>query len=345
MKRKPIEFPHLTDEDMNRFLPPSMNYPGVSTLFGHFSLGYMRYLASAMDAYTWFRYVESESKNFILKRLATRALYKMLKKTPSDRLLAGNENGILIHPRAVGGTSRGVNYKAVNEDGLGVFENGEELILVTCDGVGDCLVGEVASYVILQCFLANPSLSTHELFGQSCETLTRLAKDICLEIPEFSTFPNEISQAAVTAARIHGHTCQISQVGDVLFYVKRGRELKLLDPHGEWLDIGQLTDLFANEKYLAQRHIISNAIGRSYDPHWEATEMELEKGDLLIVASDGLETIHPKVLSEMLEQESELETLFGLLYEKVIQTNLAWQTPGSPMYTKPDNISILLYRH
>jgi hypothetical protein len=73
--------------------------------------------------------------------------------------------------------------------------------------------------------------------------------------------------------------------------------------------------------------------------------MELQTGDLLIVASDGLETIHPKVLSEFLEQESELEALFALLYEKVIQTNLAWQTPGSPMYTKPDNISILLYRH
>ncbi|MCB1050624.1 MAG: hypothetical protein H6510_06810 [Acidobacteria bacterium] len=345
MIRKPIEFPHLTDDDLSRFLPPNMNYPGVSTLFGHFSLGYVRYLASAMDAYTWFRYVESESKSYILKRLATRTLYKMLRKEICDNICAGNENGILLHPRAVGGTSRGVNYKAVNEDGIGVFENEDELILVTCDGVGDCLVGEVASFVILNQFQQNPAMSSAETFKKSCDLLIRVGKDLATEIPEFLTFPNEISQAAVTAARIKGNTCEISQVGDVLFYVKRGDELKLLDPHGEWLDLKQLTDLFANEKYLAQRHIIANAIGRSYDTHWEPTEIELEKGDLLIVASDGLETLHPKVLLELLQREQELEPLFNLLYEKVLQTNLAWQTPGSPMYTKPDNISIMLYRH
>lgn len=345
MEKRSIEIPSLTDEDLARLMPSNMAYPGLSRLFGHLAPNYVKYIATAMDSYTWFRYVESESKSFILKSLATRTLYTMLKRQDRSHICAGNENGSIHGPKAIGLTSRGVNYKAINEDGIGLFDQNDTLTLVGCDGVGDCLVGEVASFVILDQFDRFPDKSLNQTLTDSCQVLTDLAKDLTGEIPEFITFPNEISQAAVTALRIRGNDCEIAQVGDVILYTYRDGNLNMLDPHGDWLNLRQLTDLFANEKYLSQRHIINNAIGRNYDGEWEPWKFELREGDLLLLASDGLETLHPKKVLEFLDQDTDPETKLKDLYQEVIRANLNWQTPGSPIYTKPDNVSMIIYQH
>ncbi len=345
MEKRAIELPSLTDEDLAGLMPANMAYPGLSRLFGHLAPNYVKYIATAMDSYTWFRYVESESKSFILKSLATRALYTMLKRGERAHICAGNENGSIHGPRAVGLTSRGVNYKAINEDGIGIFEQGDSLTLVGCDGVGDCLVGEVASFVILDLFDRFPEKSLHACMTDSCRVLTELAKDLAKEIPEFITFPNEISQAAVTALRIQGNECQVAQVGDVILYTYRDGHLNMLDPHGDWLNLRQLSDLFANEKYLSQRHIINNAIGRNYDSDWEPWKFDLMPGDILVLASDGLETLHPKTVLELVSSSSGMEQKLTEMYQEVLRANLSWQTPGSPIYTKPDNISMIIYQH
>lgn len=345
MERRTIQIPTLSDEEFNSLVPANMSYPGLSKLFGHFASGYVRYIAAAMDSYTWFRYVEAESKSYILKRLATQHLYQMMDKQPVDCLIAGNENGYLIDANASGFTSRGVNYKAVNEDGIGIFDRDDELVLVVCDGVGDCLVGEVASWVVLEEFRKNPGKKVQDVLAQSCDVLNGLAVDLVQEIPEFVTFPNEISQAAVTALRIANGHCEICQVGDVIVYLVRDGSLSMIDPHGEWLNLQQLTNLFANEKYLAHRHIITNAIGRNYDNSWRPWVFELKQGDILILASDGLETLHPKNVLPLLLNANDPVHQLEEIYAAVIRANLAWQTPGAPVYTKPDNISVVLYHH
>ena len=345
MEKRPIQIPTLTDEELTSLIPTNMTYPGLSQLFGHFSSGYVRYIAAAMDSYTWFRYVEAESKSYILKRLATQHLYQMMGKQSQESLTAGNENGFLIDKRASGFTSRGVNYKAVNEDGIGIFDREDELVLVACDGVGDCLVGEVASLVVLEEFRKNPGKKAQEILADSCAVLNQLAEDLTQEIPEFITFPNEISQAAVTALRIANNRCEISQVGDVIVYLVRDGNLSMIDPHGEWLNLQQLTNLFANEKYLAHRHIITNAIGRNYDGSWNPWVFELKENDTLILASDGLETLHPKNVVPLVVNANDPVQQLEEIYANVIKANLAWQTPGAPVYTKPDNISVILYHH
>lgn len=346
MEKKSIEVPCLTRDDFSRLLPPNLVYPGLSDLFGHYSRIYLKQVISKMNSYTWFRFVEAESKSLILKKMATRVLYKMLRRDDIANICAGNENGMILGKRAVGITSKGVNYKSINEDGIGIYDlGGDEITLVACDGVGDCLVGEVASFVILNEFRRHPNRKPSEIFASSVEKLTQLGKDLVKEIPEFLTFPNEVSQAAVTAVQIKGDACTISQVGDVIFYHIRENALQLLDQNGRWLDVERLSRMFADEHYLAQRHIISNAVGRNYDPHWSPTNLTLKKGDLIILASDGLETLHPKDVQEMANKEKDLSVLLKSFYDRVIEANLRWNTVGSPIYTKPDNVSIVLYRH
>lgn len=345
MEKKPVSVPTLTKEDFGRLLPPNLVYQGLSELFGHYSLMYLKQIISKMNGYTWFRFVESESKSFIFKKMATRVLYRMLKREPSTFICAGNENGIIIGEKAVGLSSIGVNYKNINEDGIGIFEGKDELLLVACDGVGDCLVGEVASFVILDRFRNYPGRTPDKIFAESVEILDRLSSDLSREVPEFTTFPNEVSQAAATAVAIKGDQCLISQVGDVLFYHVRQGKLRLLDQNRKWLEMETLTKMFADEQYLAQRHIISNAIGRNYDPYWKATELMLEKGDLIILASDGLETLHPRDVRDIVDEDPDLEVTLEKLYDQAIDANLKWNTVGAPLHTKPDNISIILYRH
>ena len=345
MEKRPIEIPKLKQEDFARLLPPNLVYPGLSDLFGHYSRIYLKQIISKMNGYTWFRYVESEAKNLILKKMATRVLYRMLDRRPVEYICAGNENGMVLGSRAVGLTSLGVNYKTINEDGIGIFERKSELVLMVCDGVGDCLVGEVASFVILEECRKNPALPISEIYLRSVEILSRLAQDLIKEIPEFLSFPNEVSQAAATGLRIKGDECEINQVGDVIFFHLRDKELRLLDQNGRWLSMDRLKRMFADEQYLAQRHIISNAIGRNYDQAWSPTYVTLAKGDLLILASDGLETLHPKEVQDIANKDTDLQITLENLYQRVIESNLRWSTVGSPIYTKPDNISIILYRH
>ena len=345
MEKRAIEVPTLSDEDIQNFLPPSLVYTGLSQLLGHYSRLHLKQIISQRNSYTWFRFVESESKNLIFKQMATRLLYKMLKRESCDYFCAGNENCCLFGERAVGLSSRGVNYKMVNEDGIGIFDNDDSLDLVVCDGVGDCLVGEVASYVILNEFKKSEDKSLAEILSDSVDVLTGLAEDIIEEIPEFRTFPNDVSQAAVTAARVTGDKCEIAQVGDVLFFHLRDGELRMLDQNRKWLSVDELSDLFSDEQYLAQRHIISNAVGKNYDPYWVSTFLDLEKDDLLILASDGLETLHPRELEKVLIEESDCKALLSRLYRRATEANLKWNTLGAPLYTKPDNISIILYRH
>ena len=322
-----------------------MIYPGLDDLFGHFSPGYLKQIASRMNGYTWFRFVEQESKSLIFKRMATRLLYRMLNRQPHENICAGNDNGYILGGRAVGLSSRGVNYKSVNEDGIGIFEREDELLLVVCDGVGDCLVGEVASFVILDQFIKTPEATIAQIFAESVEVLVNLGESLVHEIPEFVTFPNEVSQAAVTGVSVRGNECKIGQVGDVLFYLFRDDHLQLLDQNHHWLSLAQLKKLFADEHYLAQRHIIANAVGRNYDPYWEPVVLELKAGDMILVASDGLETLHPQELLETVNGEKDLPALLDTLYQRVIDASLKWNTVGSPIYTKPDNISMILYHH
>ena len=345
MEKRSIDVPTLTNEEISNFLPPSLVYPGLAKLFGHYSRLHLKQIISQRNSYTWFRFVEAESKSLIFKQMATRILYRMLNRQSSDYFCAGNENSCVFGSKAVGISSRGVNYKMVNEDGFGIFERDDQLFLVVCDGVGDCLVGEVASYVILREFEKGAGKTAAEIFSSSVDVLNRLASEIVEEIPEFMTFPNDVSQAAVTSVSIEGDQCDVSQVGDVLLFHIRDEEFRLLDQNHQWLGMEELNKLFADEQYLAQRHIISNAVGKNYDPYWSSSQLTLEKGDLLILASDGLETLHPQDIQKTVQNEPNLKTLLSKLYKKTTEANLKWNTLGSPIYTKPDNISIVLYRH
>lgn len=345
MERRNIEVPSLTHEDFEKILPPSMVYPGLNALFGHLSPSYLRQIATKMNSYTWFRYVEQESKSMIFKSMATKLLYKMLNRRRHTNICAGNENGYITDGQIVGLSSRGVNYKGVNEDGIGIFKNDNGLRLVVCDGVGDCLVGEVASYVILEEFRRTPEKAMDQVFSDAVKVLVKLGEDLIGEIPEFLTFPNEVSQAAVTGVHIKDNFCEICQVGDVLLYHVRKDEFRLLDQNRSWLDLEQLNRLFADEQYLSQRHIISNAVGRNYDPYWNPISLELEPGDLLILASDGLETLHPVDIRRIVAKERSCRDALEELYQTAIEANLKWNTVASPIYTKPDNISMIIYRH
>lgn len=345
MEKRPLEVHCLTNEEISNFLPPSLVYPGLSELFGHYSRLHLKQIISQKNSYTWFRFVEAESKGLIFKKMSTRILYRMLERKDTPNIIAGNENGVINSDRVVGLSSRGVNYKVVNEDGIGVFEQPDYLRMVACDGVGDCLVGEVASFVILNQFQKSPDKSMAEIFADSVEELVRLGTDLSKEIPEFITFPNDVSQAAVTGVHIKGNDCEVAQVGDVLLYHLRDGKLRLLDQNRKWLDMPQLDRLFADEQYLAQRHIISNAVGKNYDPYWVSTYLTLKPGDMLILASDGLETLHPREIETLANSEKDLSKLLDQLYKRAIDANLKWNTLGAPIYTKPDNVSIMLYRH
>jgi serine/threonine protein phosphatase PrpC len=107
----------------------------------------------------------------------------------------------------------------------------------------------------------------------------------------------------------------------------------------------QLTALFADHQYLAKRHIISNAIGRNYNPNWIPWTFTLKPGDKLILASDGIETLHPKTVFQILLEGHPLHQLPKIFFERVMEANQKWQTTAAAIFTKPDNFTVVVYEH
>ena len=166
-------------------------------------------------------------------------------------------------------------------------------LFVVCDGMGGAAAGEVASqigvdsiYEVMQ--EADPAVDdfvlARRLDGAVCEAGRRI----------FEAANKNKGQrgmgTTVTAAALRDSRLIIGQVGDSRAYIARRGELVQVTKDQslvqQLIDAKQLTQEEA--KTFDRNNIILQALGTTSEVHVDVTSVNLRRGDVLIMCSDGL---------------------------------------------------------
>lgn len=207
-------------------------------------------------------------------------------------------SAVLSHP--------GLRREA-NEDT--VCARGDIGLYIVADGMGGHAAGEVASRVAAQAiemfindtrdadvnttwpFPYNTSLS---LDGNRLTAAFRLAnRKLTQAMQEDETLRTMATTAA--ALLINKGTPVVAHVGDSRLYRWRNGTLVQITQDHSWVNeqvrAGVLTEMDA--KSHPWRHVVTRALSGGEDPDVEITDVEVRKGDRILICSDGLSGVVP----------------------------------------------------
>lgn len=211
--------------------------------------------------------------------------------------------------------------RTTNEDAYGLcLEAG---VFAVCDGMGGAAAGEVASQLTVDTVIerfCKPDSSNDRL--KTMEEAIDEANELVHARSERESALHGMGTTLVALSISDGHAL-IAHVGDSRCYLYRQGELiRETNDHSlvdEQVRMGQLTQDQAERSPL--RNVITRAIGTQRSVAPELLEMDLEKGDLLLLCSDGLTRELPdERIAGVLSEESDLEGLCGRLVDAAIES-------------------------
>jgi len=233
----------------------------------------------------------------------------------------------------------GISHKgnrANNEDNILIKKIKDIYILAVADGVGGHNAGDIASKMaidILQKTIEekyNQNLSIKEIKQLLVEAYN-IAHN---QIKEHAVGDKEGMATTLTTAIIKGDNCIIANCGDSRVYLIRDREIKeRTKDHSlvqALVDEGHITEDEAMHHHL--KNIITHALGID-DFKVDTYEWELERGDILLLSSDGLH--------DYVKKEEILEVVKNNDNPKEIVENLL----DIALEKTRDNVSIIVYKH
>jgi len=166
-------------------------------------------------------------------------------------------------------------------------------LFLVCDGMGGALAGEVASKmateVILKEMRRPPLASTHAELVRRMNVAIKTASS-AIHGAAKANLKRRGMGTTVTAACLIDGRIYLGQVGDSRGYILRGDEIFLVTKDqsllNQLLEAGQITTEEAKD--FEYQNVILQAAGTQEDVTPEFTFVDLRKGDVLLVCSDGL---------------------------------------------------------
>ncbi len=239
--------------------------------------------------------------------------------------------------------------RRLNED---VFLVRDDLgLYLVADGMGGHAAGEVASELAARA-IAETIERTREIaedgtwpvhWDPGRSTAANLLADAILEghravTREVETHTELKGMGTTVVAAFRpgpGPALVIGHVGDSRAYLYRDGELELLTEDHSWVHEqvkgGHLSEEAARSHPL--KNVVTQALGGSVEPTVDLLELELRPGDLVLLCSDGLNTmLRDEEIAEILAEGGELEETAQAL---VIAAN---QHGGN------DNVTVVLVR-
>jgi serine/threonine protein phosphatase PrpC len=202
----------------------------------------------------------------------------------------------------------------IDAEGVAVGERG--ILLAVCDGVGGHRAGEIASALALE-------VLSHEMesLAGGCprRSLFRVAvENVNQRVwQEAQTQERQHGMATtLTAAAICHERAIIAHVGDARAYVLRGESIQQLTRDQSFVASmvasGALTQEQAERSPF--RSTILQAIGRASTVDVALDGVDLEKGDVLLLCTDGLsDKVRPEEMAEALRSRSLSEAVQELI--------------------------------
>ncbi len=197
-------------------------------------------------------------------------------------------------------------------------------LFVVCDGMGGRSAGEVASTLavdIIQKHLGDAQKSgSLPLIGTYNNKLSPQTNRLASAVRLANQVVNGASRAkpgqsgmgtTVVSALIDGPTLSVAHAGDSRMYMVRGEHMHALTVDhslvAEQVRQGVLTEEQAEKS--AQKNIVTRALGVEETLQVDLDEIELAKGDTILLCSDGLtKGVKPNEIMRVLQQEKEPQT-------------------------------------
>ena len=163
------------------------------------------------------------------------------------------------------------------------------LLLAVSDGMGGAEAGEIASYLVVeslrQDLMTPQDRSTGNLVRQAVEHANHVVFDAASNTPRRNGMG-----ATLTAAFVRENRAYVAGVGDSRCYVIRGRRIRQVTRDQSLVEsLVELGHLSREEAEVSpHRNIILQALGTKPDVAVALTKILLNRGDMLLLCSDGL---------------------------------------------------------
>ncbi len=206
-----------------------------------------------------------------------------------------------IESRSVSDVGR---KRPINEDSF--VANDEEGLYVVADGMGGHAHGEVASRIAVETIEEFVKLTSGDtdvtwpygideelsLNGNRLKTSIKFANQQLLEHTRSET-DCEGMATTVVAVLVAAGVAEIAHVGDSRLYLIRDGRITCLTSDHSWVNEQVLSGVIDSEQARTHplRNVVTRALGGKPDLEVDVQSLELEKGDRLLLCSDGLTTM------------------------------------------------------
>lgn len=225
-----------------------------------------------------------------------------------------------------------------NEDSVLVWEDraGVDALLVVCDGMGGHAAGREASTIAIEAMSSQLESdggggASRERLLAAFDTANQAVLDSARQVPEWAGMGSTLTAVLIDADRL-----ALLNVGDSPAYVIRDGEVFPISQDHSWPAEQARAGLLepSEVKDHPFKHRLTRAVGVWEDVLPYTAEIELEDGDVIVIASDGIETagIETDVVRDHLLRD-DLDTGVGDLVEL------------SRQYGAPDNVTIAVARY
>ena len=177
---------------------------------------------------------------------------------------------------------------------------GVDALLVVADGMGGHAAGEVASKMTVEGIvqsLNDQGKESSKLEGNAFGVfLGKVLEDVNQDVWQAAQEDDKRGMGTTcTLAAIRGDQLFLAHIGDSRAYLLRDGELHQISKDHSWVEDAVDQGVITREEARTppNRNVITRAIGLEQQPQIDTSAMALADGDLLLLCSDGLNSMIP----------------------------------------------------
>ncbi|MCI8538423.1 MAG: Stp1/IreP family PP2C-type Ser/Thr phosphatase [Oscillospiraceae bacterium] len=191
-----------------------------------------------------------------------------------------------------------------NQDAYYFHVNGEEALILVCDGMGGAKAGNIASRMAAETFVS----VVEQTDGQPAERLNS-----GLEAANRAVFRTAIENSdcfgmgtTLVAALVCGRLAHVVNVGDSrAYHIKETGIRQVTRDHSVVEDMVARGDITPEQaRQHPRKNLITRALGAEPQVRGDLFELDMEQGDAILLCSDGLS-------NQLSDQEMLYEVLHG----------------------------------
>ncbi len=177
---------------------------------------------------------------------------------------------------------------------------GVDALLVVADGMGGHVAGEVASKMTVDGIVQSLNDQREEaskLEGNDFGVfLAKVLEDVNQDVWQAAQEDDKRGMGTTcTLAAIRGDQLFLAHIGDSRAYLLRDGELHQVSKDHSWVEDAVDQGVITREQARVHpnRNVITRAVGLEQQPQIDTSAMPLADGDLLLLCSDGLNSMIP----------------------------------------------------